>query len=87
MEPLPTIAPVSDMRVRQAEIIEQVKHGPVVLVERGSKPALVAISPEYWNAIAERLDHLEDAVAVYKAKWQLATGQEELTELSPDEIE
>jgi hypothetical protein len=55
----------------------------VVLVERGSKPALVVVSPEQWNAIAERLEFLEDAVAVYKKKWELATGQDELTELSP----
>lgn len=82
MNSLPTIAPISDMRVRQAEIIEEAHKGPVVLVERGSRPALVVIAPELWNAIAERLEYLEDVVAVYRKKWELATGQDEMIEIS-----
>ena len=81
MNSLPTIAPISDMRVRQAEIIEKAHKGPVVLVERGSRPALVVIAPELWNAIAERLEYLEDVVAVYRKKWELATGQDEMIEI------
>lgn len=87
MTPLPTIAPLSDMRVRQAEIIEKAKQGPVVLVERGSKPALVVIAPELWNALAEQLEHLEDVAAIYKKKWELATGQDEMIELTPETIQ
>ncbi|CUS04502.2 protein of unknown function [Candidatus Promineifilum breve] len=83
---LPTIAPISDLRLRQAEIIEQAKEGPVILVERGSRPALIAISPEQWNLLAEQVEYLQDALAVYKKKWELATGQDELVELSPEEI-
>ncbi len=87
MSRLPEIAPISDMRVRQAEIVEKARQGPVILVERGSKPALVVLSPELWNALADRLEFLEDAVAVYKKKWEIATGQDELIELSPAMIE
>lgn len=83
---IPTIAPISDLRLRQAEIIEQAKEGPVILVERGSKPALIAISPDQWNLMAEQVEYLQDALAVYKKKWELATGQDELVELSPEEI-
>lgn len=86
MNRLPEIAPISDMRVRQTEIIEKAQEGPVVLVERGSKPALVVLSPELWNTLAERLEFLEDAVAIYKKKWEVATGQDELIELSPATI-
>lgn len=86
INPLPTIAPISDLRLRQAEIIEQAKEGPVILVERGSKPALIAISPEQWNLLAEQVEYLQDALALYKKKWELATGQDELVELSPEEI-
>jgi hypothetical protein len=53
---------------------------------RGSSPALIAISPELWNTFAERLEYLEDAVAIYKKKWELATGQDEMIELSPETI-
>ncbi len=87
MNPLPAIVPMSDMRVRQAEVIAKAARGPVVLIERGSKPALVALAPELWNAIAERLEFLEDALAVYRKKWELATGQDELIELSPETIQ
>ncbi len=84
MHSLPTIAPMSDLRIRQAEIVEKAKEGPVVLVERGSKPALVAVSPELWNLLTERLEYLEDVAAIYKKKWELATGQDEMVELSPE---
>lgn len=75
------------MCVRQAEILQKAQHGPIVLVERGSKPALVVLSPALWNALAERIEFLEDAVAVYKKQWELATSQDEMTELSPADIE
>jgi prevent-host-death family protein len=87
MMTLPTIAPISDMRIRQAEIVEKAKEGPVVLVERGSKPALVVVSPEMWDSLAERLEYLEDVAAVYKKKWELATGQDEMIDLSPETIQ
>lgn len=86
MNPLPEIASISDMRVRQNEIIEKARTGPVVLVERGSKPALVVISPDLWNTIAERLEYLEDVAAIYRQQWELATGQDELVELSPETV-
>ncbi len=86
MNPLPQIAPISDMRVRQAQIIERARRGPIILVERGSHPALVAISPEQWNALAERMEYLEDVAAIYKKKWELATGQDEMEEISPEQI-
>jgi prevent-host-death family protein len=86
MYSLPTIAPMSDMRIRQAEIVEKAKAGPVVLVERGSKPALVVVSPELWNNLTERLEYLEDAVAIYKKKRELATGQDEMVEVTPETL-
>ncbi len=87
MNPLPTIAPISDMRIRQADIIEKAAKGPVILLERGSKPALVVVSPEFWNNLTEQIEYLEDVAAVYKKKWELATGQDEIVELSPEMIQ
>lgn len=86
MYSLPTIAPISDMRIRQAEIVEKAKDGPVVLVERGSKPALVVVSPELWESMTERLEYLEDAAAIYKKKWELATGRDEMIDITPETV-
>ena len=57
MSTIPTIAPVSHMRIRQAELLEKAKHGPVVLIERGSTPVGVLVSPEQWNALNEQVRH------------------------------
>lgn len=45
------------------------------------------LSPALWNALAERIEFLEDAVAVYKKKWEVATGHDTMTNLSPTDIE
>jgi len=87
MNALPQISPISDMRVHQAQIIEKARRGPVILVERGSRPALVVISPEQWNALAERMEYLEDVAAIYKKKWEIATGQDDMEEVSSQQIE
>lgn len=57
MSTIPTIAPVSHMRIRQAELLEKAKLGPVVLIERGSNPVGVLVSPEQWNALNRQVRH------------------------------
>jgi prevent-host-death family protein len=48
------VAPLSDLRNRQREIMAQVVKGPVILTERG-RGAAVLISMEEWQAINEQL--------------------------------
>lgn len=59
MSAIPTIAPVSHMRIRQAELLAKARQGPVVLIEKGSTPAAVLISPEQWNDLNRQLKQLE----------------------------
>ena len=87
MSPLPAIAPLSDLRVRQAAILEQASRGPVILLERGSRPALVVVTPDLWNALAEHIEDLEDMVAAYRAQFELATGRDELVDVPPETVE
>jgi|GEM_PF-1495232 len=75
MHYVPVIAPISDMRVRAGEIVAAARRGPVIMIEKGSRPALVVISPERWDALMERLELLEDAVAVYQTRLNQAAGQ------------
>lgn len=72
---VPEIASISDMRVRSGEIVAAAQRGPVILIEKGSRPALVVVSPERWNALMARLELLEDAVAVYETRLNQATGK------------
>lgn len=46
----------------------------------------IVLSHEQWNLILDHVEDLEDALAVYKARWELATGREELIELTPEQI-
>jgi hypothetical protein len=46
----------------------------------------IVLSHEQWNFILDHVEDLEDALAVYKARWELATGREELIELTPEQI-
>jgi prevent-host-death family protein len=75
MNYLPEIASISDMRIRSGEIVAAAQRGPVILIEKGSRPALVAISPERWNALMARLELLEETLAVYETRLNQATGK------------
>lgn len=79
---IPTIASLSDMRIHPNKVLAKAKQSPVILLERGSKPALVVMSPDLWNHLVEKIECLEDAVAIYQTKWELETGQDELITLS-----
>ncbi|MCE7980201.1 MAG: type II toxin-antitoxin system prevent-host-death family antitoxin [Caldilinea sp. CFX5] len=72
---IPEIASISDMRVRSGEIVAAAQRGPVILIEKGSRPALVVVSPERWNALMARLELLEDAVDVYETRMNQASGK------------
>ena len=85
MQYVPEIAPISDMRVRAGEIVAAAQRGPVIMIEKGSRPALVVISPARWNALMERLELLEDAVAVYQTRLNQATGQSKVVPFDLDE--
>lgn len=82
--PLPQIAPVSDMRLHQNEIIVKAKQAPVILMERGSKPALVCVSPELWNTLAKYVDDLECSLAAVETELAIALGQQKVETVSED---
>ncbi len=82
--PLPQIAAVSDMRLHQADIIQKARHGPVVLMERGSKPALVCVSPALWDALAKYIDNLECSVEAIETELALATGEKSVERVTVD---
>ncbi len=73
MQVLQQTAPISDMHKRQDSVIALMETGPVVLMAR-SRPKAVLVSPEVWNATAERLAYLEDIVACDAASARVKAG-------------
>ena len=71
MAAVPEIYGVSDLRVRQNEILAKLREGPVVLTQR-TRAVAVMLSPERWNELLEELDNLQDAVAALQARLDAA---------------
>ena len=78
-------APISDMKRDQAQVMNLLPDGPVVLMQR-SQPAAVMVKPEQWNAIAEEIEDLRDVIASLEAELAIATGEETPKTVSPDEL-
>jgi len=66
MKAIPELAPISELRLRQSELLSRLSKGPVVLTQRG-RAAVVLVDPDYWNQIVEELDDLRDAVDAIEA--------------------
>jgi len=67
MTMIPEVVPISEMRIRQAEILNKLSVGPVVLAQRGHAVA-VLVSLEKWNQLIEELEDLVDAVELMEAR-------------------
>lgn len=74
---MPQVIPISDLRKRQAQIVDQLRERPIVLTQHGYGAA-VLISPEQWTELQDRLDDLEDTVAALRAELALARREDEL---------
>ena len=58
---------ISALRLKQTEVLAKVKEGPVLLAQR-SEAVAVLVTPELWNELVERVEDLEDALAVAVAR-------------------
>jgi prevent-host-death family protein len=56
-EMVPQIVPISDFRIRQAEVLNKLDRGPVYLAQR-SKPAAVLLSMNEWEQLQAELKRL-----------------------------
>jgi prevent-host-death family protein len=66
MNAIPELAPISDLRLRQSELLSRLDKGPVVLTQRG-RAAVVLVDPDYWNQVMEELEDLRDALDAVEA--------------------
>jgi len=51
METVQQIVPISDMQIRQGEVLRKLDKGPVILAQR-SKAKAVLVSVEQWDKLA-----------------------------------
>jgi prevent-host-death family protein len=87
------VAPISDLRHRQHEIIEALVEGPVILTQRGHGTA-VLLSMEQWKQMVRQLRELwevleeaEDVRAVDEIEARIASGEESLLDWTMAEAE
>jgi prevent-host-death family protein len=83
---VPKIVPISELRLRQSEILEQVEQAPVVLTHHG-KAAAVLVHPERWNHILQHIEHLDDLITVLSAELAVARGEAELVDADIAELQ
>lgn len=46
----------------------------------------IVLTYQQWDSILDHIEDLEDVIEIYKSKWELATGQEEAIELTPEQV-
>lgn len=68
------IVPISDLRIRQADVLSRLANGPVYLMQR-SKPAAVLLSNNVWNQLVQRLENQDDLISALKAELAIANGE------------
>jgi PHD/YefM family antitoxin component YafN of YafNO toxin-antitoxin module len=56
---VPELMPISELRLRQSEVLGRLPNGPVVLTQHGHAAA-VLVSPDQWNRIIAELEDLQD---------------------------
>ncbi len=90
MDMISEVAPISDLRRRQNELIEHLAEGPVILTQRGRGTA-VLLSMERWKQLmhqvqelTEALEDAEDARASDDIERRIASGEE--TTYGHDEV-
>ena len=67
MMTMPQLFGISELRLHQGEVLRKLKEGPILLAQR-SQAVAVMVSPELWNELVERIEDLEDALAVAEAR-------------------
>jgi prevent-host-death family protein len=86
MEVIPELMPISELRLRQNEVLSKLPEGAVVLTQHGRAVA-VLVSPQQWNNLIEELEDLEDVLEAAEIKRRIETGEEAVTEWSEIEAE
>jgi len=90
---IPELIPISELRLRQNQVLSQLAAGPVVLTQH-SRAAAVLVDVAEWNRIQQYVERLErlledhdDARYVSQVEKRLAAGDDELVDWEEIEAE
>lgn len=86
MVPLPELVPISELRLRQGEILERLSESPVILTQHGRAVA-VLVSPEQWNQVVEYVEFLEDSLDALEVASRIGKGEEAVSDWGDVEAE
>lgn len=86
MSKVQQIIPISDMKLRQPEVLGMLMNGPVVLAHR-SRPAAVLVSVQQWDRLMAQLEDQQDIIEIQAVELKIATGKSKVIEMSPEELE
>lgn len=67
MHLVPRTLPISDLRFKQTETLDELKTGPVLLTRQG-KAAAMLVAPEQWNSLVEAIEDLQLALNAREAR-------------------
>lgn len=75
MSALPQVVPISDMRVRQNELLAELKNGPIIFTQFGRSVA-VLVGVDQWNELQNQLEYLEDSLDAIEIQDRIKAGEE-----------
>lgn len=67
VDPIPEVVPISELRTRQNELLNQLPDKPVVLTQHGRTVA-VMVGPEPYNELLEHIEDLQLALDAVEAR-------------------
>lgn len=67
MDPLPDVVPISELRLRQNDLLEKVSGKPILLTQHGRAVA-VLLGPEPYNRLLEHIEDLQLAIDAVEAR-------------------
>lgn len=70
MNLLPEIIPISELRLRQNELLHSLSEKPVVLTQHGRAVA-VLLQPDYYDRLIEQIEDLHLALDAIEARQEM----------------
>lgn len=75
MNAIPELVPISQLRLKQSEVLNRLSEGPVILTQHG-QGAAVLVGLEQWNRMIETLEDFQDALDAALIQQKIVTGEE-----------